>query len=699
LSRKIEFFEKRFSENIAKAKEKKIAVFGKTDICKKILELMDGYSIVGVVDNPEGMEYWQGMRVISLEEARLLQADLIILAKQLLPSLDTFRELENFCMIHGIKLWDIYGNDLTVLLNTARVKKARGIGKEELLEEIHLHDIISWDIFDTLLMRKTFMPEDVFDVIGETAKKYGIVLCEFRKIRIQAQLESGLSNPDIYEIYEMLKQITGITDDEKQLLLNLEIECEKKLLMPRKEAVSVFYECKKRGKKVYLVSDMYLPETILRSLLEENGVCGFDGLYVSCDEKRLKNEGLLEALLDKRQGNQKVLHIGDSLVNDGICAAMVGIDYCLLDSVTDSIKKTSWNRCLPVLKTVNDRSILSLCAAELFEDPFLKKECGEKISCYDAERFGYIIVAPMIVSFLCWLMQNIKNKNIDKVLFASRDGYILKKIYDYVRKYDSELPESLYFYTSRKVSVMANMQSEAVISMLTDISKDLKPEEMMEKIFGLEKEHVLPWSDDYEDLYAYVWSHAASIIQKSKAVRKNYYKYMGKEGLEIGRKYAFVDFVSSGTSQKALMEFVPFELQGYYFAWNSQEDIKQYDICAYYNEDDRFFLEHYLLMELFMSSREASVSDFSKDGKAVFAKELRSAEAIKQMEQVHCEVMRFGKVYFDDLYLAGEKTNHLLPDAIFSNIKMLPDGNCNMEVIDDWKMQKFRMNEVIKKEG
>ncbi len=695
MSEKVSFWEKSFLENIGRVRKKKIVIFGKTNLCKRILELLEGYHILGVIEDSERMGFYQGMRVISLEESHMLKADIMILAKQLLPSIDIFRKLENFCILHGIRLLDIYGNDLIVLINNAREKKAKGVRKKELLKEINEHDIISWDVFDTLLMRKTLMPEDVFEIIGEKAKKYGIVLNGFKKIRMQAQLESGLSNPDIFDIYEILKQIAGISDDTKKLLLNLEIECEKQLLMPRKEVLSVFYECKRRGKKVYLVSDMYFPEAILRNLLEENGVRDFDALFVSCDEKRLKNEGLLDVLQDIRQEGQKILHIGDSVVNDGICAAMVGIDYCLLDSVMDSIKKTNWNHCLLTLKTVNDRSILSLCAVELFKNPFLMKDRREDFY-YDAYMFGYTIVAPAIVSFLCWLMQSLKNGNTDKVLFASRDGYLLKKIYDYVRKNDLDLPESLYFYTSRKVSVMANMQSEAVIRMLTEMSKDLEPEVMMEKIFGLEKELILPWSNRYANIYEYVWKHAVHISEKSKAIKKNYFKYMGKAGLEIGHKYAFIDFVSSGTSQKALMEFAPFDLQGYYFAWNSQEDKKQYDICAYYNDDDRFFLEYYLLIEFFMSSKEPSVSDFSKDGAAVFAKELRSAEVIKQMEQVHRAVMRFGKLYFDDLYLATEKTNHLLTNAIFSNMGMLKNDICNIDAIDDWKMQKFNLNDVLR---
>ena len=47
--------------------------------------------------------------------------------------------------------------------------------KEELKKMLDNNDVISFDIFDTLLLRNVFQPADIFRVVGRYAiEKYGI---------------------------------------------------------------------------------------------------------------------------------------------------------------------------------------------------------------------------------------------------------------------------------------------------------------------------------------------------------------------------------------------------------------------------------------------------------------------------------------------------------------------------------------------
>lgn len=691
-------WKERFEKKAQNLKHKKIALFGVTEICVEFLQQLHEYNIIGVIDNKCQESIVNGYKRLTYEEAASLKTEIIVLTKQLIGDRSTFSELCDFCREQSILLIDIYGNNICSLIENASREKEKGreLTEQELLEKIERYNIISFDIFDTLLMRRALMPEDVFTIVGERAITEGIELPDFKNIRIRAQLENGLINPDIYEVYDSLQNLTHITDDQRKRLLALEIETEKKVLIPRQKMVYILKEALRRGKKVILVSDMYIPGSILKDILLDNGINGYESLYVSCDFKMLKLEGLFGKLIGNKE--EKILHIGDSLVNDGVCAEMLGLDYCLIPSALELLRFTKWKKCENELKGINDRSLLGMCISRIFNDPFVLAGNRNSFLCKNVGDFGYTVLGTIIVSFLEWMFGRLKNKEIDKILFVSRDGFIVKKLYDYaVKSRNMILPESVYFYTSRKVAMTSDMDNETVINLLIEISKDLSPDEMMKNVFGLAEEDVLPCNaEDYVSSNLYAWRHAEKIFRKSKSVKKNYYRYMGMEGIKVGTKYAFIDFVSAGTCQKSLLRYVPFELSGLYFAWKSDVDEGQYDIESFYSKDDAYFIDNYKLLEIFMTSEEPSLADFDENGRPIFAEELRTGKEIDIIKKVHKDILDFGQVYFDCLYVMSEAINHKLSNIIFSCVNSFDEKESifsDFQLFDDWRNKKVSRKE------
>ena len=98
-------------------------------------------------------------------------------------------------------------------------KTAHRNTKEALLTRINEHEVISFDIFDTLLVRKVLTAEDVFNLVSERALREGMRLRNFREMRQNAQETLGLTNPDIYEIYDSFQQLTGVSDPVRDRLI------------------------------------------------------------------------------------------------------------------------------------------------------------------------------------------------------------------------------------------------------------------------------------------------------------------------------------------------------------------------------------------------------------------------------------------------------------------------------------------------
>lgn len=693
-------WKEKFAEKLYHERKKNIVLFGTTEISCDILRSFPEYNIIGIIDTHSNKTRFEGVKILSYDEAVLFRTEIIVLTKQLISERPLFSQLKKFCRANDIFFADIYGNNLTFITDNAEKKKqdAANLTKSQLLEMASGYDILSFDIFDTLLMRKTLMPEDVFTIIESKAAQRNINIVDFKAARVKAQLESGLYNPDIFEIYDSLQKNVCISDQQKQELLQLEIETEEEVLIPRVEMVSVLKWAKEKGKKIILVSDMYIPESILKNILKKNGIEEYDYIYISCDCKRLKLEGLFGNVVLDGNSHKSILHIGDNYINDGICAGMIGIDYCLICSAYELMARTPWKECLIELKGINDRSILGLCISHIFNNPFMVGESAGEFSFKEEKDFGYAVIGPIIISFLIWMLDKVANNGMEKILFASRDGYIVKKLYDYIvrKKELTDVPPSLYFYTSRKVAVISNMANEATINLLIDISRDVSPKEMIVNVFGIDEKYASPCSEeDQESPHPYVWKHADKIFEKSEVTKKRYYRYMGNAGLQIGKKYAFLDFVSAGTCQKSLLRYVPFDIYGYYFAWNSEEDKNQYGIDSFYDKDDIYFMENYKIIEIFMTSYEPSVSDFDENGQPIFSEELRSGKELEVVKEMQDVIMDYGKEFFDYLYVAGDQTNHKLPDAMFRSIDCLIKREYSRcHIIDDWKKKKLSMNEL-----
>ncbi len=76
------------------------------------------------------------------------------------------------------------------------------------------------------------------------------------------------------------------------------------------------------------------------------------------------------------------------------------------------------------------------------------------------EELGSIYIGPLVFNYFKWLINNLNGA--DLVLFNSREGYFLKEIWE-TYKEEYNLPNSVYFKTSRKLASMVAFMNEAEI--------------------------------------------------------------------------------------------------------------------------------------------------------------------------------------------------------------------------------------------
>ncbi len=184
-------------------------------------------------------------------------------------------------------------------------------GKQFSACDISKSDIISFDVFDTLIYRKVKTPMDVFDLIY-------IDDVGFKDKRIIAGREAKQccekEDCTLKEIYDLLPDCK---EEKKEELMGREIEAELSVCYANDEALTFYNKCKALGKRVIIVSDMYLSGEVISQILKDNGY-ELDGVkvYVSSEYGLTKRSGNLFKHVIQEEGSTSILHIGDNAISD-----------------------------------------------------------------------------------------------------------------------------------------------------------------------------------------------------------------------------------------------------------------------------------------------------------------------------------------------------------------------------------------------
>lgn len=290
----------------------------------------------------------------------------------------------------------------------------------ELKNKIEKAEIVSFDIFDTLIVRMYRKPTDLFKHMEESLDIIG-----FQQARIDAEMALRNEHPDIHEI--TLDQIYENMHPSYHVYKKHEIELEKIVCKANPEMAEVFEYAKKSGKRIIISSDMYLPKNVIEEILENNGYRGYEKLFLSSDTLRPKATGeMYEDVISYTNVNPKeILHIGDNEYTDYEIALNCGIEaYCYAP-----IKETYGNNYNAAFFAGLEKSDdMAASIAEGLVTLNAVKNCSQDYW----ENFAYKYAGLLMVGYCKWLKKQMDKEGIKKAYFMLRDGYIVKKVFDYL---------------------------------------------------------------------------------------------------------------------------------------------------------------------------------------------------------------------------------------------------------------------------
>jgi FMN phosphatase YigB (HAD superfamily) len=199
----------------------------------------------------------------------------------------------------------------------------------EFLNEIANFDIVSFDIFDTLLRREYTEPEYAKFKLGQYLTKQGIVANphDFIKMRNEAELtlrktKNFQGDVSITAIYQELGDSLQCSNELVQQYLELEFQFDLDMIKAKDEMVNIVHQLADAGKKIWFITDIYYTKKQIETMLRKIGMAVPYRLFVSSDLGMRKDAGTMWEFIKEEVTSLKssYLHVGDNVRSDAqIC--------------------------------------------------------------------------------------------------------------------------------------------------------------------------------------------------------------------------------------------------------------------------------------------------------------------------------------------------------------------------------------------
>lgn len=289
----------------------------------------------------------------------------------------------------------------------------RPLTTKSLIDTIKDVKVVSFDIFDTLLVRASVSPEDVWRYIE---KRYSVVGFFEKREKAGADAET------LDAAYELIPEF--------EFLKTKELMAESFFLHANKDIVAIWNEAGRLGKRRIIVSDMYLPSAFLKTVLNDHGIRGWEKFYLSCELSKRKDTGQLyeHIIADLGVCANDILHIGDNQISDHAIPKTFGIRTYLVGRIIDSFlaENTFAAKFLEGSQSVEARQFVGALAIGWKE--FLRTH---ENACY-WQRIGFLFAGVLGYAYALFLKDISHREHIDRLYFIARDGYLLEKIYNVI---------------------------------------------------------------------------------------------------------------------------------------------------------------------------------------------------------------------------------------------------------------------------
>lgn len=471
--------------------------------------------------------------------------------------------------------------------------------------------LVSFDIFDTLIKRNVREATDVFSLLEKVYIDQFGHAAPIKKWRIAAEKEANKrSSYDDVNLDEIYQAMEALPEEERDWLRAKEVELELQITQRNNRLFDVYQWCLAHGKRIILISDMYLPLDVVEKIVKNAGYHGYAKIYLSnCYRERKVTGNLFKiALNEEGVSPREMVHIGDALRGDYLSPLKLGLQAILIKRRDPETKYFNSKRHGLEYNVLNS---------------FIRNNEPAGYDFY--QKIGYEVVGPILYGYSKWLSETAKKLGINKLFFLAREGFLLERAFRLVSGNEQDY---CVIRVSRKATALPLLQLAknlddilnrvtvtrtrfTVENLLSACEVDEKTARDILQKAGISSDvtiHSLI-NKQKEDLFLQAFPFISEFSRNQEKYIRGYLKEAGFAG-----KVAVCDVGWHGTIQNALQEiFSEVDITGFYIGKKERKTKKHSDSIAYLFDD---YKNHQIQAEVMSAADVFELFFLSVDGSA-----------------------------------------------------------------------------------
>ncbi len=331
---------------------------------------------------------------------------------------------------------------------------------DTLRRQIDIADLVSVDLFDTLVLRPTLAPNSLPYFAARAVLDDPAEAESWLKERVQGEHRSRLNRPQFKEV--TLAEVFSELPPAMQGLQAEEIAIESRVALPRRWLIEELRWAKEHGKRLVAMTDSTLDPQCIKELVAKVGAGGlFDEWYISNERRVRKDQGDMWEVVRQSEAVpvSKWLHLGADETAD----LQQSLDHAIHWSHIPApgavaqffapdvhLEHESWAT----------QAALGLSATRLYDarnDPR-----SEAV-------FGYSVLGPLVATFGSTLVRHRLDHPDEAVLLMAGDTSVLQRaVEQWHRARPASLPSLGCLLTSRRAALAVSAAAGLDIDLLVD---------------------------------------------------------------------------------------------------------------------------------------------------------------------------------------------------------------------------------------
>lgn len=572
-------------------------------------------------------------------------------------------------MLNQKEVWEKRKKYLSARFLNEKRNQLMLLNEDVIFKKIDGSDVVSFDVFDTLVERIVSDPHDVFRIAERVLRDEGVYCGEFAMQRVTAEKKAReqcqYEEITLDEIYEVL--FDGLNVDVKAIK-EVELRVEETCIRTRPLGKKIFDYARSQNKKIIIVSDFYHGKKWIEKILAQCCYSGIEKVYVSSEYRATKHSGKLFTTVrdDYSASLGSILHVGDNLHSDILQAMNSQLEVAYFKKyIEQSSDDKLFNRLTAIYSETRSLDSIATrdCLSRIFAEKMMPAE--------NPFMLGALTLGPLLFNFAKFLKKQINAKGYKEIYFVARDGFYPKVVFDLLTSGESDI-SSHYLIASRKIIHSCTLTCRNEIKKVADIpyfpstlsdllrNRFLLSDSELDKIAkkdliacGFDSlEDVIDQSVNHNLFLKLLFKYSDMILECSSEKRSAYCKYLRQMNLS-SETSCLVDIGYSGSTQIGLSQLLKESIGGLYFI--TSEGIEAVDSLGLeqsafwddYITSDHVFYQFIQIMELVFSATHGSAAAITPSSDFIFSSNNLPDEVIHFLNE-----FRDGAIYFSTKYLA-----------------------------------------------